>query len=443
MRPEGTARQDSLEEVIREEDFLPLLEAQARPFFLLTNTLRSLAPPQWEKGHLFRLVLETNELESFLDDFGARKNRTFGYLAELVATLRWLAQACFTLTHLSVRLVSYRLDPDHLRRFRPLLKERLSYLESAVLRVIQALEEQFKSLGLRVPASLLDKDVFGQVRAERYLPENLGEEEGAEAETKMAEITARYLAVNDMVRAAIPLDLAGTAASRQDFVSRFCREEQLRVCLVSIHNLQSRYDTYIKGTPLEAHVPDLPRLRGHISAALHLIECATALIHLDERHQNDIRTARTRQAIASLVDRPSLLSLVTDFCLAETQAFLEEGAEPARSLLQKFMKKEEIELKLPEGVFLHARPASLIVAVVNHYGMPVEMEIQDQKANASSIMAVMILAGKNPRARKVKFRGDRKVLQDLKALFASGLGTREDAPFPESLSYLRNREPSF
>ncbi len=443
MSPEGTARQDSLEEVIREEDFLPLLEAQARPFFLLTNTLQSLAPPQWEKGHLFRLVLETNELESFLDDFGARKNRTFGYLAELVATLRWLAQGCFTLTHLAVRLGSYQLDPDHVRRFRPELKERLSYLETAILRVIQAIKDQFGRLGIRIPASLLDKEVFGQVRAERYLPENLGEEEGFEAETKMAEITARYLAVHDMVRAAIPLELSKGMASKQDFVARFCREEQLRVCLVSIHNLQSRYDTYIKSTPLETNVSDLPRLRGHISAALHLIECATALIHLDERHQNDIRTAQTRQAIAALVNRPTLLSLVTDFCLAETQAFLEEGADLARNLLKRFMKKEEIELELPDGVFLHARPASLIVAVVNHYGMPVEMEIHDQKANAASIMAVMILAGKNPRARKVKFRGDRKVLMDLKALFESGLGTREEAPFPESLSYLANREPTF
>ncbi len=442
MEPEGTTPQDSLEEVIREEDFLPLLEAQVRPFFLLGNTLQSIAPPQWEKGHLFRLVLETNELESFLDDFGARKNRTFGFLAELVATLRWLAQACFSLSHLSGRLESYQLDPGHVREFRPRLKDGLGYLETAVLRVIQAIKDQCSGLGIRVPAGSLGEGAFVQVRAERYLPENLGEEEGAEEETRMAEIAARYLAVNDMVRAAIPLDLVLGREEKKDFVSRFCREEQLRVCLVSVHNLQSRYDTYIKSTPLESATPDLRRLRGHISAALHLFECATALVHLDERHQNDLRVARTRREIAALVDRPSLLSLVTDFCLAEAQAFLGEGAGLARNLLPKFMKKEEIELDLPQGVFLHARPASLIVAVVNHYGMPVEMEIQGQKANASSIMAVMILAGRNPRARKVTFRGDRKVLMDLKALFDSGLGTREDQPFPESLSYLRNREPS-
>jgi len=87
-------------------------------------------------------------------------------------------------------------------------------------------------------------------------------------------------------------------------------------------------------------------------------------------------------------------------------------------------------------VLLHARPASLIVSIVNHHGVPVEVEIDGECANAGSIMQVMILAGSKVTARRVTFRGDVKPLRDLELLFGIGLGEKGLDDLPNELSYL-------
>jgi phosphotransferase system HPr-like phosphotransfer protein len=87
---------------------------------------------------------------------------------------------------------------------------------------------------------------------------------------------------------------------------------------------------------------------------------------------------------------------------------------------------------------LHARPLSLIVAVVNHHKTPVELRLGDGAANAASIMALLILAGSQLGARELVFRGSEEVLEDLQLLVDAGLGEAGLDGLPLRLrSYLR------
>jgi phosphotransferase system HPr (HPr) family protein len=215
------------------------------------------------------------------------------------------------------------------------------------------------------------------------------------------------------------------------------REENVRTLEASVHNLQSKYDTYLRYTPEERRSQTLPLLRGHVSVALHLLEFAILLIHFYERHENDIRSEKTKDSIARIVDKELVLDRAIHFAFSWAREFLIAGKELADALLREFTQLQSVDIDLPEGSLLHARPASLIVSVVNRYGTPVEMEMDGDRANAGSIMQVMILAGTKTGARRVTFRGDVNPLRDLKLLFEAGLGENGTSAFPDELGYLR------
>ena len=98
----------------------------------------------------------------------------------------------------------------------------------------------------------------------------------------------------------------------------------------------------------------------------------------------------------------------------------------------------ELVVELPEDLKLHARPASLVVGIVGHYGTPVELELDGQRCNAGSILELLVTVGSNPEARRYVFRGDENPLRDIGLLFQSGLGERGMDALPEQLAYLRS-----
>ena len=89
---------------------LPTFLTHAAVFFRLTNSLLAHGEPAgagWNKKHYFQLINESDSLESFLDDYGARYNRTYAFLTELVASVRWFAQSGYCVSHFLGRIESY------------------------------------------------------------------------------------------------------------------------------------------------------------------------------------------------------------------------------------------------------------------------------------------------------------------------------------------------
>ena len=117
--------------------------------------------------------------------------------------------------------------------------------------------------------------------------------------------------------------------------------------------------------------------------------------------------------------------------------FMLMGREIAEELLPTYTNVQALEVELPEGLVLHARPASLVVSIVNRYGTPVEMEIDGQVCNAGSILELMVVVGSNPESRRFVFRGDAHPLGDIALLFQHGLGEEGLSALPDELDYLR------
>ena len=80
----------SLDKLVPEQDFARLLATCARELLRLSTAP---AETPWTKRRLFELSCEADVVESLLDDYGARANRTFSTLTELVASARGFALA--------------------------------------------------------------------------------------------------------------------------------------------------------------------------------------------------------------------------------------------------------------------------------------------------------------------------------------------------------------
>jgi hypothetical protein len=206
-----------------------------------------------------------------------------------------------------------------------------------------------------------------------------------------------------------------------------------------VHNRQSAYDTYVKPTRLSVEIPELRSFRGHVSLALHLFEVASHLVHFYERHEGEELRGITKDRIAKLVPREQVLHHVVQFAARNAADVVLRVVPLAQALLPRLAPQQTIELELPEGVTLHARPLSLIFGVVRHHKMPVEIVIEGKSTSAGSIPADHVRRPL-PGAR----RGRRSAVTSapLSSLPAAGLRWREPGErgfdgFPKALGYLR------
>lgn len=429
----------SLEEVIHEREFTALLQARAASFGMLCNTLLESASKDWGKKHYYPLVSEAEALESFLDDFGAQYNRTFSPLREFVASVRWFALSGFSLGHLQGRFegygVSAALDPDDVADLRRSFQRAGSMIRRATVNLLTEVQKEAHALGLALPDDGLHENDFADGFTRQRLPRNVGQEEIADEEQRIAEIASKYVSACTMF-AGLGVRRVPSAKEREQYLARVCSEERARVYEATVHNLQSTYDTHIKNTVLEGRDARLARLRGHLSASLHLLEAVTFLTHFVERHGSRDEAAERR--IRGLVDRSEVQDVVLNHLLYWADRLMRGGKSLADALLRQYTNVQELVVELPRDLKLHARPAALIVGIVNRYATPVELEVDGRRCNASSILDVLVTVGSHPDARHYVFRGDENPLRDIGLLFENGLGEHGLERLPPELQYLRN-----
>lgn len=432
----------SLEQVVEERQFAGLLQTNAEVFFRLGNTLLGRAEKSWNKKHYFQLYNEADALESFLDDYGARLNRTYNYFGELVASMRGFAQAGYSISHLLSRIDTYgvepRMSPEEYSGALASLSEVKAFIRGAVVDMLQAAFSEADSLGIEITPASFPEENFLPVHARQSLPRNIDEEELSDERQKIAEVVSKYIQASEMLLG-LRVERISNPVERGRFLMEVCTEEQARVYEATVHNLQSAYDTYIKNTVLESQDDRLPGLRGHVSAALHMLQATTHLTHFYERHENDIRSEAAKQKISKLVDRARVQEIILNHLLYWADRMVQRGRDLAADLLPEYTNAQELEVELSGDLVLHARPAALIVGIVNHYGTPVEMEVNRQRCNAASILELLVTVGSHPDQKRFVFRGDEKPLQDIALLFQYGLGEDGIESLPPSLSYLRTQ----
>lgn len=429
----------SIDEVVSESAFAELLREPAEMLLRLANRLRSMPPDSWTRRHYYQLVSEAETVEAFLDDHGARSNRTYHELRELVASVRGLAAVGFSLRHLRGRIARYgtTLDglPDQAAEFDAELERATAFVRESLAALLATIRDECERLGVAMPEESFPEERFQVTHSRRQLPRNLGENDPKDDGQKTAEVASKFLEVCEMLQAVRPAR-ALTADEREEWFLARCTEERARVYEATVHNLQSAYDTYIKGTVLESRDERLPALRGHASAAFHLLEAVTTMVHFVERHEVQREGAEATR-VCTLVDRSRAREITLDVLMHWATRFMELGRPLAEELLPSYTNVQEMEVVLPDDVMLHARPASLIVGIVNHHGTPVQMEVEGRACNAGSILDLMVTVGSHPEARRFLFRGDERPLRDVGLLFEHGLGEKGLENLPSELDYLR------
>ncbi|MBI1380204.1 MAG: hypothetical protein GC161_03860 [Planctomycetaceae bacterium] len=434
-----------LETLVREQEFARQLEVEGRLFLQLIARLRQdaeLGGAGLHKPHYFHLIQASNDLETYLDDHGARYNRTYRFFTELVAGLRGFAQAGYRLTHLRGRLDSYgapQWRPETLAvETSQAIERALAFVQGGVAALAGALQAEATTVGLALPSSPLQDQRFLPPEARTRLPRNVGQDELVDEEQKIAEVASKFLQACQLL---VDIDVRPISdpEARHTFLTALCTEEQARVYEAVVHNLQSTYDTYIKNTVLEARDARLPLLRGYASTVLHLLEAITELTHFHERHESEARATRSRDRMAEVVAREQVEKVVLCDLLVSARSLLEAGRVVAEDLLPSYLTVQEMEVELGDGLHVHARPAALIVGIVNHHGTPVEVQIGDRRCNAGSILELLVAVGGRPDVRLFRFRGDQHPLRDIAVLFESGLGEGGIDTLPDRLGYLRAR----
>lgn len=430
-----------LEELVQEHQFPGMLRGQAYLFFRLSNTLLAAKKHPWNKRHYFQLISEADALESFLDDFGARNNHTYNFFTELVASIRGFALAGYSVTHLAGRLESYGaanwLAPEVFQEARDSLLSVKRKIREKVVTMLEATAAEAGRLSIAITPETLPENSFLPVTAQRKLPRNLGQLALVDEEQKIAEVVTKYLQACEMLTQ-LGITRIAEPEERRRFLARVCTEEQARVYEATVHNLQSTYDTHIQNTVLEARDERLPRLRGHVSAALHMLEGATHLTHFIERHEDEIRSEEAKRRISELIDREEVQDMVLNHLLVFADCYLQSGVRDAEELLPEYTNVQELEVELQGNLHLHARPASLVVSIVQHYGTPVEMMVGGKRCNAASILELLVGVGSHPGVKRFTFRGDIHPLRDIRLLFEHDLGERGLERLPEELDYLRH-----
>jgi phosphotransferase system HPr-like phosphotransfer protein len=429
----------SLEEVISEKVFAGILGAQADMFYRLANTLLSRVEDDWGRRHFFQLITEADTLEALLDDYGARYNRTYSCFRELIAGLRGLALAGFSVVHLERRIESYGAilsvrDTDSAVAS---IRRSKTFLMNSLRTLLQAVRDEGAARGLKITTECFPETGYGPDAPKQTLPRNRGQEDLQNDEQKVAEVASKFLQACGMFEE-ISVKRIQHEHEREAYLQRVCSEEQARVYEATVHNLQSAYDTYVKNTALESGDSRLPKLRGHVSAALHLLGTVTQLTHFVERHESGLRNDPARRKLLALVRREDVRDITLNHLLYWAAQFMRRGRALAEDLLPSYTNVQVLEVELPDELTLHARPAALIVGIVNRYGTPVEMEVDGRKCNAASILDLMVTVGSRPDVRRFIFRGDENPLRDIQILFESGVGESGINGLPAALSYLRS-----
>jgi len=430
-----------LEEIVAESTFAGKLQAQGAVFVQLANVLDALPAEAWSKRFFYRLGSEADALESFLDDYGAKYNRAFTLTRELVASIRWIAQAGISLRHFEGRFDSYglaaSLSPSDSTQLRASLARVCAALAEGNRSLLRQLRAEYGRAGVVWANARLPEHLFADSGSRQRLPRNVDHEDLQDENQRIAEIASKYIAACSMLGELGQRPIEDPDERRRK-LSTACREEQARVYEATVHNLQSAYDTYIKNTVIESRDARLPRLRGHLSGALHLLEAVTFLTHFVERHDQGVRDESADKVIGVLVPRSQAQDIILNELLRWANRLMQSGRPMAEELLPTYITLQELQVELPKNVRLHARPAALIVNIVAHHGTPVEMRVEGHRCNAGSILELLVAVGSHPEARVYVFRGDIHPLRDIGLLFESALGEDGIENLPAALAYLRN-----
>jgi len=430
----------SFTEVVAEEDFLELAQEHSHNFLNIYHFLHE-QPKALTRRFYAHLIEESEELESFLDDHCARDNKAWYLFSELVACTRNLAKVVFILKHVINRYPAYELNGSQIDELLGDVQKVSSFLDKKILSFYEEIRKESTRLGIIFPKEGSREDLFQEMYAQKRLPYTIDEEEDFNARKILAKIATQYL--NVIKR----FEFFGWNCGKRDVnemketILDKVNEERSREIIASIHNIQSTYDHYMRHTPLESQDEQLKRFRGLISIALHMLSVVNWLSHLFQRHLHPTRRERDRVNISHVISEDDILDIMLNFALYYADFFLQIGKQFATDILDKYTEIDMCELKVPKKLGFHLRPATLVAKLAKYYGTKLSLIVDSREYDASNVLSITMAAGLIARKgyKTVRFKGDRRVLQDLTLLSEYNYGEDERGnpiSLPQEFSHL-------
>jgi phosphotransferase system HPr (HPr) family protein len=428
--------------IIKESEFVPLADKASVTLLTFASHCEASSECKFSKRLYVALVKESMELEDFLDDHGARGNKTWVFFGELVASIRNIASTAYIISHILGRIKFYKLANPQIASFLDDSNACLAFLNATLSSLFSRLKKEARTLHLSLPPACIDENDFEDTMVVKVLPQNINEQEMTQIHENITRVAAEFIdAHNDSQVVLIEKKLPSRMLD-SGIIPNQINEETLRHLETHVHNSQSMYDTYIQKTPCESENAMLNTLRGHISITLHLLGAAKSLCHFFERHETSVRNEINRKKIEKIVNRKKILDAIINYSLYYYTLFVKDGVTIAEKILAVYTIVDEQNVPVPDGLGFHLRPSTLVAKIVNHHGKPVTMIVNGKEFDAGSVIDIMWAGGmiKKEGITHIAFRGDENAIHDLQLLSQANYG--EDTmgtstPLPDALSYLR------
>jgi phosphotransferase system HPr-like phosphotransfer protein len=429
-------------QIIQEPEFTPLADHASQGILNFAACFSESKAVRFTKKNLVALVKESIELEDFLDDHGARNNKTWLYYGEIVASLRGFASSAYMINHILSRLKFYDLPEKNIDDFLQDAETQLVFLNNSIIALLKELAKEAVKLGLSIPKADVSVDDSSELIVVKVLPNNRDQEDVSDIHEYIFRITSKLVdAVHESQHVLTEKKLAKKKL-RCGLIPGRINEETLRHIEMHVHNAQSMYDTYIQKTSLESETPRLRSLRGYISVSLHLLGIAKELTHFYERHESSIRQESSHKRMALIIKQSDVLHTIFNFSLYYYSFFISQTEQHGQELLSQFTVTLSSTLPVPAGLGFHLRPSTLVAKIANHYGGTVTMRVGDREFDASSVIDIMWAGGiiKKEGFSDVVFTGDKKAIDDLETLAKVNYGEDtqgNSTELPTALNYLR------
>ena len=389
------------------------------------------------------MVSSSKLLEDFLDIHGAKNNSNWYFYRELVSTVRNLSEASYSQKHIARRLPIYHLEETE--EFEESGYVTHKFLVNALRKIAVSSLKEAKRLDIEFPEDRFSWDDFPGITGQIPLKPDIDDENLEEEKRNIVKITTAFLRVAKEFETLGFYEPYSLSQIKAIVPSKFNEQEARRYEMV-VHSLQSNFDTYVTRSALHFSDIKLKRLRGYISVVLHLLELTRRLLHYYERHLLEVgyknMYKEVRRKLARAVSPKEILDRIVNYGLYHIWYFLVQGQDVAQEVLNENMEQGSITVGIPQDLGFHSRPCMLVAKIVQHYGGHVELWVDSDRFDASSVLDIQWAGGKIQKEEitKVIFKGDLRALKDIQIL--AGVNYGEDSmgkgiPLPRELSYLK------
>ena len=431
------------QKIVSENEFAGILEPFAQPLLSLSHLATALAEKENARhlhmGFLSNVITHASDAEHLLDRYRARHNLNWIYFRELTASAKNFGKASFLLEELKKDLEGNSDVIDDKDDFIRRAESVSSFLNDVIVNIFVELQQEARRLGLSdnekktVPMHGLNHE------QEVILPHTIEETADTESAITAQRILHRCVAFGEKAEFLERV----IQAKPQGLVSQIpghLNEGKLRRLSTRLHNLVSWYDSYVVNHSIEREFTELAKMRQCFSVLLNLYKIGTILVHYFERHL--MLPSPVVKKLKELVPVRKLLEEALFFTLYYQVKCFRGAREYADAVLNTMLEEVTYDLPVPLNLGFHARPSTLVAKVVQRHGAHVKMLVDDQSFDAGSILELLSAGGYvvTKGLDHVRFRGDKRTLDDLKILAEYNYGETEkgrDAPLPEALSYLK------